>query len=130
MSYKDLIKEYTIIGKEVHLGKYLKHISLSRIEEICEAYHQEKLKEKTERDNLKVLFYFIFSNQIENISKLLNKNPSLISATNSLGETPLHWAARYKRKEIIKILIEEGAYISIKNNEGKTPIDILLEKRF
>ena len=39
------------------------------------------------------------------------------------GETALHLASRNEHLEVVKLLIERGADINIKNNEGETPLD-------
>lgn len=63
-----------------------------------------------------------------------------VNAQNKLGDTPLHLAAKsYKKmrgepaaeikKEMIELLIANGANPEIKNNEGKTPFDLVPELR-
>lgn len=41
------------------------------------------------------------------------------------GWTPLHWAAFCNRREIGEALIKAGANVNVKNNHGKTPLDIV-----
>lgn len=40
------------------------------------------------------------------------------------GNTPLHLAALYESLNVMEILLTEGADLSIRNDEGHTPIDI------
>lgn len=50
-----------------------------------------------------------------------------INSQNVDGNTPLHLAVINERFDMAAILVEAGADINIKNNNGLTPIDILLE---
>ena len=52
-----------------------------------------------------------------------------INKVNNDGNTPLHTAVQYSNIESIKTLLELGANKSIKNKQGKTPIDIVKEKK-
>ena len=38
------------------------------------------------------------------------------------GETPLHWAAARGDGEVVDLLLENGAYVSIKTYRGETPL--------
>ena len=62
--------------------------------------------------------------QKEQIKKLLNAgaNPN-ISLISGERETPLHAMAKIRDSEMIKLLIQKGADVSIKN-QGKTPLDV------
>jgi len=46
-----------------------------------------------------------------------------VNAKSSNGRTPLHLAAGVGRREIAKILIEQGANVKAKDDKGKTPLD-------
>lgn len=53
--------------------------------------------------------------------------PSLLSAQNNSGSTPLHWATLNEQLGIMKTLIAhpegpKGKLVSIKNNAGRTPL--------
>jgi ankyrin repeat protein len=45
-------------------------------------------------------------------------------ATEQLRETPLHYAARHRRKDVAMQLMQAGADHTLKNSEGFTPLDI------
>jgi ankyrin repeat protein len=45
------------------------------------------------------------------------------------GTTPLHRAVESGNPEAVRILIEHGAKDSVRDAEGKTPLEIVLEKR-
>jgi uncharacterized protein len=45
-----------------------------------------------------------------------------ISPKNSSGNTPLHWACLNNQVDAVKLLVEDGADMFIKNNAGKDAI--------
>jgi ankyrin repeat protein len=57
---------------------------------------------------------------------LLISNGADPDAINFEGDTPLHCAARNGNRAIVVALLKCGAVRSIKNKEGKTPIDLTL----
>jgi ankyrin repeat protein len=61
------------------------------------------------------------------VLRLLLMNESVNFTLN--GTTPLHMAAEKGYPEIVRILISHGADFRIKNDEGKTPLEIALAKR-
>ena len=63
------------------------------------------------KNNAKFVEYFIKKN--DDVNKK-NKN----------GDTPLHLAFKIGNYEIIRLLLENGANLKIKNKKGFTPFDI------
>ncbi|KIE05265.1 hypothetical protein NF27_DT00390 [Candidatus Jidaibacter acanthamoeba] len=55
---------------------------------------------------------------------ILESNPEFISLKNDNGHTALHLAAIYGETKLIKILLQKGADINVKDNKGKTPQDV------
>ena len=45
-----------------------------------------------------------------------------VKTRDILGTTPLHEAVRKNRKEIVELLIAEGANVNAKNDDGETPL--------
>jgi len=56
------------------------------------------------------------------VVKALVARKANLDARDSTGETPLHWAARYDDMEIVRLLIEAGADVTVKDREGRTPL--------
>ncbi|MEM7593149.1 MAG: ankyrin repeat domain-containing protein [Cyanobacteria bacterium P01_A01_bin.83] len=55
------------------------------------------------------------------LKELLVKNPTLVNAQDSVGMTPLHYAAR-KSVECVNLLIKGGADVNLRNRNGYTVI--------
>ena len=62
------------------------------------------------------------------IVRLLLDNSTEVDMKNSLGATPLMWAAYNARTGIIQILLNSGADIKIADNEGRTALDYTQKK--
>ena len=56
--------------------------------------------------------------------RLLLKNGSNPNSQDITGRTPLHDAAHHGHLEIVKLLLESGAYLDLRNHEDETPFDI------
>lgn len=83
----------------------------------------------------------IRNNNLENIKKIINKNPDKINEKFKRGNTPLLVACDIetgfiekenhemvsKRYEIIKFLLDSGANPNTQNDDGETPLQTLLE---
>lgn len=53
------------------------------------------------------------------------QNSRAIDKQNALGETPLHYCAKYNLPECMKLLMRSGANTGLKNNNGETPLDVV-----
>jgi hypothetical protein len=52
----------------------------------------------------------------------LSKDPGLLDAKNSDGETPLHQGAKYGQVEVLDVLLDKGSNVNAKTPEGATPL--------
>jgi len=57
------------------------------------------------------------------ITRLLLEHHAFINATSPNRTTPLMMAAHYGHPDVVKLLLEEGAEASLKNEKGLTAID-------
>lgn len=60
----------------------------------------------------------------------VDPNITIVSPNGMNGQTPLHWAYKEKQKQAIKLLIELGANISIKDWKNRLPADMIVKKNF
>ena len=68
------------------------------------------------------------SNNVKTGAYLIAKKVP-VDLKDKQGQTALHWAARYGRKEIAKQLIAAGADIYAADKQGKTPLEFALQPR-
>jgi len=64
------------------------------------------------------------SGDADKIKTMLQDNPDYISSTDDKGWTPLHTAAYNGQKNLIKLLMANGAEINAIAKDGVTPIDV------
>ncbi|MCX5634666.1 MAG: ankyrin repeat domain-containing protein [Planctomycetota bacterium] len=60
---------------------------------------------------------------IEIIALLMEHNPD-VNTKNSTGDTPLHSAVYHLRKDVILVIVENGADVSIRNNRNMTALEL------
>ncbi len=58
------------------------------------------------------------------LKNLLKESPALLNLKDKYQRTPLHWAGKYGRPEIIRLLLEKGADINEKDESGRTPLHL------
>jgi len=64
----------------------------------------------------------------DKIKAFLKKNPKLIEAKVGRGYRPLHKAALTGRRDIVELLISNGADVNAKDNWGRTPLHHSIEE--
>ena len=50
--------------------------------------------------------------------------PRRVSLTNGFGTTGLHWACDWGRLEVAQMLVQRGAAVGVKINDGITPLSL------
>jgi len=63
----------------------------------------------------------IAKGDFDTVKKMIEFGENVNKTSN--GKTPLMYAARYNRVEIANLLLENGAKVDYKDNEGQTAID-------
>jgi ankyrin repeat protein len=59
---------------------------------------------------------------LEKVKTLLKDHPDLVSSKDSIGQTPLHWAAVGGHKDVVELLLANKADVNAKANNGVTPL--------
>ncbi len=62
------------------------------------------------------------SGDLEKVKALLKTNPGLVFSTDNGGDTVLHSAAIYGRKDVVELLLAAKADVNARNNDGVTPL--------
>ena len=65
----------------------------------------------------------------ETITDIYRQCRGIINAVNKRGHTPLHIAAATRNHKVFEWLIAIGADPNIKDNEGRKPLEVALEKK-
>jgi ankyrin repeat protein len=60
--------------------------------------------------------------RIARVKALLDKNPGSVNTMDDKQETPLHIAARKGNREILELLLTNGADLNAQNSYGYTPL--------
>ncbi|MFK7749478.1 MAG: ankyrin repeat domain-containing protein [Kordia sp.] len=63
----------------------------------------------------------IAKGDFDTVKKMIQFGENVNKTSN--GKTPLMYAARYNRVDIINLLLENGAKVDAKDNSGRTAID-------
>lgn len=83
----------------------------------------------TNSDGWNMLHYALISPTLpidpEMITYLIEQGVP-INGIDGYGYTPLHYAARGRRKAVIKLLIDAGAAVHMKNNDGNLALHIAM----
>jgi len=61
---------------------------------------------------------------IKKVKESVNNKPKLVNITSNSCNTALHYAVITEQENIARFLVEKGASILVRNNEGKTPVGL------
>lgn len=61
-------------------------------------------------------------NDPDEAARLIEADPSIIDARNSLGETAFHWLVVEDEREAVRFLLEHGSDINTRHDFGETPL--------
>ena len=79
---------------------------------------------KPKTQGAEALFEAIKFGNIEQVKRIITKNPALAQAKDSIASTPLHESALEGKTDIAKFLIKNGANVNAKTSLGLTPLYI------
>ena len=79
------------------------------------------LVEKVNYGKVNPLCVSIYKNDIELVKKMIKYGVDVNEFSE--GKTPLMYACRYNRLELIKVLVTNGAKLNLKYVNGKTALD-------
>ena len=73
------------------------------------------------------LFEAIDRGDAARVKEILDLEPALVAVRDTLGDTPLHTAARHGQVGIAEHMIRLKADVNAKDGEGRTPLAGLVE---
>ncbi len=85
---------------------------------------QRQVLEEFETLLMKAYFNDNQGGDLEKAKALLNANPSLVSATDSTGSTPLHLVVARGYKDLVELLLAGKADVNAKDASGDTPLHL------
>lgn len=74
------------------------------------------------------LLHAVIQNNTNDAKEILEATSGITWATTSDGNSALHYAADLNNAEMVTLLIKHGADITLKNAQGKTPIQLAADK--
>lgn len=78
---------------------------------------------------LRPIFHAAREGQDWQVKLLIDSGRSVHAILRSNRMTPLHVAAAHGRKEVVQVLLKEGARVDSKDRLGRTPLDVLGTER-
>jgi ankyrin repeat protein len=60
--------------------------------------------------------------------EFLLTNKADVNARNDNGDTPLHLAAEFGRKEVVEFLLTNKADVNARDNNGETPLQLTTDR--
>jgi hypothetical protein len=76
------------------------------------------------------IFDAMRSGKIENLKKAIADNKDVINAVNEVWGAPIHFAARYGKKEDVELLLENGASLETMDAKGNPVLHNLVDSGF
>ncbi|QDJ95134.1 ankyrin repeat protein [Hypsugopox virus] len=70
----------------------------------------------------RTLHYYVYTNNIDNVKKLLDNGADVNEQSPLLQLTPLHYAIMIGNLELIELLLNNGANANLTDKDGHTPI--------
>ena len=75
------------------------------------------------RSNFEDIFTLVAVGDLKGVKEVVQKDREKLMATeDGEGATPLHWAVRHNREDVVKMLVELGAGLEVLDKDGETPL--------
>lgn len=127
MNSLDLESELVEI-EDLQVEDFLDFARYGEFEALKSIFDSEYVSKLAKCDNNGIsLLHMAAANGHYECASLLLKCPQVhensLNLVNTEGNTPLHWAALNSHVNLVRLLLEHGADINIKNNADQTPFD-------
>lgn len=103
---------------------------LALLKKACQQGEEEQIKallpkvgnDWVDEEGRTPLFYVVSGNCIEETQLMIKDYHMEVNVTDKNGATPLHFAAWWSSAKIVRQLLDAGAKVNVKNNDGDTPL--------
>lgn len=120
---------YLLAQSDLDHTEVIRQMSISLRGELSEpapthfSHAQPSAANNSRQAHLSRLAYAIASGSLAEFQEILAYEPAtLLNSADYSGSTPLHVAATGSSIEILRILLQKGASVHIRNNAGRTPL--------
>jgi Ankyrin repeats (3 copies) len=72
------------------------------------------------------IHHAVRSGDLERVKTLLKDHPELTFSIDENGDTPLHLAAFYRNRDVVEVLLANGADVTAKDSTGLTPLHMVV----
>jgi len=69
-------------------------------------------------------------NDVGQVEALLKSNPDLLFGKDGGGDTPLHWAALRRHRDVAELLLANGADVKVTTDDDETPLHVATDSGF
>ncbi|QDT11024.1 ankyrin repeat domain-containing protein [Planctomycetes bacterium K23_9] len=107
-------------GNPIHYSGQRQHKDICRL--LVEHGAIDDLLDSDDSEALK-LFRAAYSYDSNTVNEILTRHPELVDCKDRLGRTPLHEACAHGDTKTVRALLQCGADLTIRNNNGETPSD-------
>jgi cytohesin len=88
----------------------------------------EFLQQQGGKDPLAEFQEAVTAGNLARVKELLSEDPSLVSSRDRAGQTPLHQAAMWGKKDLAALLLESQAPVNAVNGSGETPLHMAVAR--
>ncbi len=115
-------EDHDYCGRVSHDGKYLFFKRLKMEPRKSNIYWVDAKIIEEFRNHKQEIHQAAKEGKFDAVKKMLKEDPDLVNAIDSDGLTPLHLAAEYGHRQIVELLLQEGADINAKSGFKRTPL--------
>src|SRR4029079_2049413 len=76
------------------------------------------------------IFTAVMEGDLQKLKALLESDPDVVCKKDTAGWTPLHYAAHWNQKDMVDVLLANGAEVNVRATDGLEPLHIAVAQGF